>query len=57
MLSIEQCRKKLEAYGKRYTDEEVAEIREHLYYLAKHALEWLGREDEKERMEKHKSKS
>lgn len=34
MLSIEHCRKKLEKYGKKYSDEEVEQIREKLYFFA-----------------------
>jgi hypothetical protein len=34
MLSIEHCRKKLEKYGEKYTDEEIIAIREQLYILA-----------------------
>ena len=34
MLSIEHCKKRLEKYGKKYTDEQVKEIREFLYQLA-----------------------
>ena len=33
MLSIEQCRKKLEKYSKKYTDKQTVEIRDFLYQL------------------------
>jgi len=34
MLSIEHCRKLLEKYGKKYTDQQIQEIREKLYLFA-----------------------
>jgi len=34
MLSIEHCRKRLEKYGKRYSDEQIREIRDTLYKFA-----------------------
>lgn len=48
MISIEQCRKKLERYGKTYTDKQILEIRDKLYQIAKHQLKDLkeGRYDE-----------
>lgn len=48
MISIEQCRKKLEKYGKKYSDEQILEIRDTLYQIAKHQLKDLkeGRYDE-----------
>ncbi len=48
MISIEQCRKKLEKYGKKYSDEQILEIRDQLYLIAKHQLKDLkeGRYDE-----------
>ncbi len=35
MLSIEHCKKRLEQYGRKYTDEQVKEIRDLLYFFAK----------------------
>ena len=34
MLSIEHCREKLEKYGKKYSDDQIREIRKTLYKLA-----------------------
>jgi len=34
MLSIEHCRKRLEKYGKKYTDEQINQIRDKLYFFA-----------------------
>lgn len=34
MLSIEHCRKRLEKYGKKYSDEQIKEIRDTLYKFA-----------------------
>jgi len=34
MLSLEQCKKKLNNDKRKYTDEEVKQIREYLYMLA-----------------------
>jgi len=45
MFSIEHCRKKLEKYGKKYTDEQVKDIRELLYFFAK--LDGMNYEAEK----------
>lgn len=38
MLSLEYCKKKLEKSGKSYTDEEVKQIRDLLYRIAKHQI-------------------
>lgn len=34
MLSIQECRKTLEKNGKKYTDEQIATIRDKLYLIA-----------------------
>lgn len=54
MLSIEHCRKKLEKYGKKYTDEEIREIREILYRFATCQLKDLksGRYDKRNNLHK-----
>ena len=48
MISIEQCRKKLEKYGRKFYDEQILESRDTLYQIAKHQLKDLndGRYDE-----------
>ena len=33
MLSIEHCRQQLEKYGKKYTDQQIEEIRDKLYQI------------------------
>lgn len=38
MLTIEYCRKVLEKYGEKYTDEEIIQIRDQLYELAKYHI-------------------
>ena len=48
MISIEQCRKKLEKYGRKFYYEQILESRDTLYQIAKHQLKDLndGRYDE-----------
>ena len=41
-MSIERCRKKLEKYDKAYADEQILEVRDTLYLIAKHQLQDIG---------------
>lgn len=50
MLSVEACKKILNSNGNKYSDNEVKQIREYLYFLAELQEEKYKIENEKEKI-------
>ena len=57
MLSIEHCRKRLEKYGKKYTDDQIREIRDALYLFAKCQIKDMKEQDGRKCSDLNKSNS